>query len=96
MRSLGSDGDDIVVDDDLKVALSTDYSEAAISDRNKLMLAYAEKVTREPASVDRAYVDRMKEIGFTDHELHDIVQVTAFFNYINRLADGLGVELEAE
>ena len=88
MRSLGN------VDETLKNQLVDDYNAADISDFDKLMLGYSVKITRDPASIDRAYVDRLKELGFDNHTLHDIVQVTAYFNYVNRLADGLGVELE--
>ena len=51
-------------------------------------------MTREPAKIDRAYIETLREAGFDDQMLHDAVQVIAYFNYVNRLADGLGVELE--
>ena len=89
MRSLGG------VDDSLKADLLGDYLEADIEQADKFMLAFADKLTREPASITREYVDGLRKAGFDDRSLHDIVQVTAYFNYVNRLADGLGVELEA-
>ena len=82
------------VDDSLKEQLATDIQTADIDDTEKLMLAYALKITRDAASIDQAYIDSLKENGLTDEMLHDIVQVTSYFAYINRLADGLGVELE--
>ncbi len=88
MRSLGG------VDDALKEQLVNDYSTAAISDSDRLILEYAEKITRDPTSVTREYVDSLKEKDMSDQMLHDIVQVAGYFNYVNRLADGLGVELE--
>ena len=88
MRSLGN------VEDSLKKQLVTDYRTADIPDRDKLILEYAEKITREPAAISLKCVEGLTSAGFTDHELHDIVQVAAYFNYVNRLADGLGVELE--
>lgn len=58
------------------------------------MLAYAVKLTREPASVDEQDVRGLRAAGFDDTAVLDICQVTAYYNYVNRLADGLGVELE--
>jgi uncharacterized protein YciW len=58
------------------------------------MLAYAVKLTHRPASIDAADTDRLREVGFDDAGILDICQVTAYYNYVNRLADGLGVELE--
>ena len=82
------------IEDSLKDQLSTDIQTADISDLEKLMLAYALKITRDAASIDQAYIDDLKAKGLSDEMLHDIVQVTSYFAYINRLADGLGVELE--
>jgi len=88
LRSLGG------VDDSLKDQLITDYQTADISQPDRLILAYAEKITRDAASIDQEYVDFLKSNNMSDQMLHDIVQATAYFNYINRLADALGVELE--
>ncbi len=88
MRSLGG------VDDALKQQLVTDYRTADITDQDKLILEYAEKITRDAASITQDYIDKLKRHHMPDRMLHDIVQVASYFNYINRLADGLGVELE--
>ena len=82
------------VDDSLKEQLATDIQTADITGTEKLMLAYALKITRDAASIDQAYIDALKAKGMSDDMLHDVVQVTSYFAYINRLADGLGVELE--
>ncbi len=58
------------------------------------MLAYAEKLTRAPWEVTRDDVDALKMAGFTEPEILDINQITGYFAYVNRLADGLGVPLE--
>ena len=58
------------------------------------MLDYAVKLTRYPASVGEGDVERLRAAGFTDRAVLDICQITAYYNYVNRLADGLGVELE--
>ncbi len=88
MHSLGN------VDISLKAQLIKNYKTADISDLDKLILGYAEKITKEAYNVDQAYVDFLIEKGMSENMIHDTVQVTAYFNYINRLADALGVELE--
>ena len=58
------------------------------------MLDYAMKLTRRPAQIGREDVGLLREAGFSDAGILDICQVTAYYNFVNRLADGLGVELE--
>jgi hypothetical protein len=58
------------------------------------MLAYAAKLTRTPAAVGEADVEALRRVGFDDRAILDVCQVVAYYNYVNRLADGLGVELE--
>ena len=59
------------------------------------MLDYVVKLTKEPCSVVEADVKALRESGFSDVAILDIVQVAGFYAYVNRLADGLGVELES-
>jgi hypothetical protein len=59
------------------------------------MLRYAVKLTRTPHEVAAADVDRLREAGFDDAGILDICQVVSYYAYVNRLADGLGVELES-
>lgn len=58
------------------------------------MLEYAVKLTREPWTVTVSDVDELRRLGFDDDGVLDIAQVAAYFAFVNRLADGLGVELE--
>ena len=90
MRTLGN------VEDSLKKQLVTDFKSADISELDKAILSYSAKLTNEPASITKRDVSdfRARHAELTDHMLHDIVQVVSYFNYVNRLADGLGVELE--
>jgi len=88
LRSLGG------IDDALKDQLVTDYRKADISEQDKLILEYTEKITRDAPSIIQDYIDELKRHHMPDHMLHDIVQVASYFAYVNRLADGLGVELE--
>ncbi len=82
------------LDDSFKTTLISDYHNANISDLNKSILEYVEKLTLKPATITKEDIEKLKQQGCTERMIHDVVQVTSFFNYINRLADGLGVELE--
>lgn len=64
------------------------------TDRERALLVYALHLTREPESMSREDVDALREAGFDDGEILDANQVTAYFAYANRVADGLGIELE--
>ena len=58
------------------------------------MLVYADKLTRTPAAMTAADVEALRTQGFTDPAILDICQVAAYYAFVNRIADGLGVELE--
>lgn len=60
------------------------------------MFGYALKLTRTPADCAQADVAALRAAGASDPEIHATVQVAAFFNYINRIADALGVDPEPE
>jgi len=59
------------------------------------MLTYTEKLTLTPWEMVEADVIALREVGFSDTAILDINQVTGYYAFVNRLADGLGVELEA-
>lgn len=58
------------------------------------MLGYALKLTRTPAAMERADVDALRDAGFADEDVLAIAEVVGYYAYVNRLADGLGIELE--
>ena len=58
------------------------------------MLDYAVLLTRSPHTITKADVERLLEVGFDETAVLDVCQVVSYYNYVNRLADGLGVELE--
>lgn len=58
------------------------------------MLTYVEKLTLDPAAMTEADVNALRGAGFTDRDILDICEVTAYYAYVNRIADGLGVKLE--
>ena len=59
------------------------------------MLGYAVKLSLEPWNMGEADVQELRDAGFSNEGILDIVHVTGYYAYVNRLADGLGVELEA-
>lgn len=65
-----------------------------LSTADRAMLAFAVKLAREPRAMSRDDVEALRAAGFDDLGIHDIVQVTGFFCYYNRLADGLGIDPE--
>jgi uncharacterized peroxidase-related enzyme len=73
-----------------------DYTRAPLDAATCAVLNYAAKLTRQPASVAPADIEHLRSVGLSDQAIHDAAQVTAYFNYINRVADGLGVDLEPE
>lgn len=58
------------------------------------MLRYAIKLTRQPGETERTDVDALRAEGFSDRDVLDIAEVVAYYAYVNRIADGLGVEVE--
>ena len=64
--------------------------------RMAALCRYALALTVRPWTVRRADVDALRAAGLSDRDVVDANQVVAYFNYVNRVADGLGVELEAD
>lgn len=94
MRHHGAGLRRLIKNDKLVDDLTADYRHAEISSADHAMLDYAAKLTREPASVTSIEVEKLREAGFSDAAILDICQITAYYAFVNRLADGLGVELE--
>lgn len=72
-------------------ALQRDYRTAPISDADKAMLAHVEKLTRHAYKVTPEDLDGLRVAGFDDQAILQITMIAAWFNYINRMADALGV-----
>ncbi len=59
------------------------------------MLRYALELTRKPSAMEPADVQRLRDTGFADVDVLAIAEVVAYYAYVNRIANGLGVELES-
>ena len=84
----------LLEDDDLLERIETDFLTAGLDDRRVAMLEYVTKLTREPKQIRREDVERLREVGFADADILAICEVTGYYAYVNRIADGLGVDLE--
>ena len=84
-----------VQQDALLVALESDHLQAELDPADLVMLDYAVKLTRSPSEIDEADMKALRGVGFEDRAIHDICAITAYYAFVNRIADGLGVELES-
>jgi uncharacterized peroxidase-related enzyme len=73
-----------------------DYRGADLPAPVRALCDYAVKLTRTPAAVGGADIDALRAQGWDDRAIHDAIQVIAYFNYINRVAEGVGVAPEPE
>jgi len=72
-------------------ALQRDYKTAPISEQSRVMLDYVVKLTRDATQCSRADHDALRAVGFDDRGILQITLIASWFNYINRVADALGV-----
>jgi uncharacterized peroxidase-related enzyme len=78
----------------LSEALKQDWRTADLTDRERAMLSYVEKLTLAPATVYSDDLDALRAVGFDDVSILQVNLIASWFNYINRVADGLGVGRE--
>jgi len=74
--------------------ISRNWREAGLDAGDQALCQYAEKLTLTPAEMTGDDINGLRELGFDDRAIHDATQVIAYFNYINRIADGLHVDQE--
>ena len=73
-----------------------DYRQAQLDARTRALCDFAAKSTHAPATISRADVEALRAHGLDDAAVHDATQVIAYFNYINRIADAVGIEDEPD
>jgi uncharacterized peroxidase-related enzyme len=79
------------LDQELVAALEDDYRKAPISEKEKVMLDYVVQITRDATRISPADHERLRAAGFDDKGILQITLIASWFNYINRVADALGV-----
>ena len=84
----------MIKDDVLVGHLKKNFRGADLDEKDAAMLEYAAKLTVEPWNMNENDVVKLREKGFSDEAILDVCQVVGYFAFVNRLADGLGVELE--
>ncbi len=81
----------MTLDKELVEALQRDYRSAAISDQDRAMLDYVLKLTKDATKVTPDDHAKLRAVGFDDRGILQITLIASWFNYINRVADALGV-----
>ena len=81
----------MTLDDDLIAALREDYTKAPITEQERAMIEYVVKLTRDATQCSPEDHNRLRAAGFDDHGILQITLIASWFNYINRVADALGV-----
>ena len=74
--------------------LAADYKSAGLETNDRVMLDYAFKLTKEPQNINETDVALLRERESDDRAIHDICAITAYYGFVNRIADGLGIKLE--
>lgn len=72
-----------------------DYTQAALGEADRALCDFAAKLTLKPGAMAQADFDGLRQPGFTEEQITLAVQVIGYFNYINRVAEGLGVDPES-
>lgn len=67
-----------------------------LSNKERALLAYADLLTVTPHAVRREHIDALRAAGYDDRAIHDACAIVGYFAFVNRIADGLGVELEID
>ena len=87
----------LLKNDTLLNNIESDFETAeGLTDARKTMLRYAIKLTRTPQKMVQQDVINLKQAGFSDLDILHIAEVAGYYAYVNRIADGLGVELESD
>ena len=84
----------ITLDKELVDALADDYTAAPITEQEKVMLDYVVQLTRDAVKIGPQNHERLRSVGFDDTGILQITLIASWFNYINRVADALGVGRE--
>lgn len=81
----------MTLDEDLIAALREDYTRAPITEAERAMLDYVVQLTKDATKIHPGYHARLRAVGFDDQAILQITLIASWFNYINRVADALGV-----
>ena len=72
-------------------ALEADYKTAPINEQDRVMLDYVVQITKDATRISPGDHEKLRAVGFDDRGILQITLIASWFNYINRVADALGV-----
>jgi uncharacterized peroxidase-related enzyme len=81
----------VTLDQEFVDALARDFRSAPITAQDRVMLEYVEQLTRDATRITPEHHVRLREAGFDDRGILQVTLIASWFNYINRVADALGV-----
>ncbi len=84
----------MTLDQELVEALEKDYTSAPITPQERVMVDYVVKLTKDATRCSKGDIERLRGVGFDDRGILQITLIASWFNYINRVADALGVGRE--
>ena len=82
-------------DQNLVDEVAKDWKESSLTEQQKAICYFAEKLTLSPGKIELNDISKIKKFGYSDKDISEIVQIVSYFNYINRVADGLGLAPES-
>lgn len=85
----------LLKDDELFACIKADWRTADLSPARRAMLEYSVKLTHTPGDMIASDVEALRSHEFSDRDVLDITEVVSYYAYVNRIADGLGVQTEA-
>jgi uncharacterized peroxidase-related enzyme len=81
----------VTLDEELVEAIERDYRTAPLEDHDRVMLDYVAQLTKDATKIGPAHHEALRAAGFDDRGILQITLIASWFNYINRVADALGV-----
>ena len=84
----------VSLDDEMIAALRADYKTAPITDAERVMCEYVVQLTKDATKIHPGYHEKLRAAGYDDTAILQITLIASWFNYINRVADALGVGRE--
>lgn len=84
----------MTLDEAFVEALKADFRTVPLPEADRVMLEYVEQITKDATRISPAFHDRLRAVGFDDRGILQITLIASWFNYINRVADALGVGRE--
>jgi len=84
----------VTLEEDLVRDLQEDYTTAPLTEEERVMVDYVVQITKDATRISPADHERLRAVGFDDKGILQITLIASWFNYINRVADALGVGRE--